>query len=90
MASLTERVNAILTNRREMYGPPHRNFDDIARMWSVVFGIPVTSRQVALAMICTKIARDLNSPQEDNLLDIAGYADCADQIVHIPRHDTTT
>jgi hypothetical protein len=41
---------------------------------------PITPRQVALMMIGVKLAREVNTPKRDNLLDIAGYVKCIDII----------
>ncbi len=70
-------VDEILDERQRMYGPPDNNFADIAKGWSVIFGVPVTKSDVAMAMIWTKVCREQNEHQADNLYDIAGYAGAA-------------
>lgn len=66
--------------RREAYGDAVESFKKIASMWSVVFKTEVTPRQVAQAMICLKVARDVNKAAEDNLVDIIGYAALAEKL----------
>lgn len=60
-------------DRNEDYGHPLDDFSKTAKMWSAVFGVEVTAEQVALAMVCVKISRQLNAPKRDNLVDGAGY-----------------
>ena len=77
---LDEAADITSGARQDAYGHPRENFDRIARGWSVIFGIPVTPRQVALAFAWTKIARDANAPGRDNLVDLAGYARTAEML----------
>ena len=76
---LTEAAK-IVKVRREGYGSPETNFQNIATMWSVIFNIDVSPRQVAQAMIALKLCRDINKADYDNMLDIAGYADCGVEV----------
>ena len=78
--SCLEEATQVVRQRRENYGSPRENFNRIGVMWSQVLGRPLSNRQVGLMMICVKIARDVPSPQRDNLVDIAGYVDCIDVI----------
>lgn len=73
-------------DRIEAYGHPKTNFDDIARMWSVVLrpilqpGQSVTPTQVGLCNVATKICRHIANPKRDNLVDMAGYANTIDKL----------
>lgn len=69
-----DTVHEIITSRGEGYGPPAENLKRIAIGWGVIFQRPVTPRQVVQAMIWTKLARDVESADPDNMFDIAGYA----------------
>lgn len=60
-------------DRNTDYGHPLDDFTKQAKMWSVIFGVDVTPEKVALAMICVKIARQLNRPLADNIHDGCGY-----------------
>ncbi len=80
MTSLLEEAAAVRKDRASRVDAPEGNFARIAKIWEVVFGHPVTTKQVALAMIGLKLARECYKPWRDNLVDLAGYADCADEI----------
>lgn len=66
-------VGETLLDREELYGDPTKNFEDIAKIWSIVLGKEVTPGQVAMCMIGTKLARESHSRNYDNLVDIVGY-----------------
>jgi len=61
-------------DRAKEYGDAKKNFEDIAKLWSVVLGIEVTPQQMALCMIMVKAARLMKTDHEDSWIDIAGYA----------------
>ena len=60
--------------KNKSYGNPSENFDNIARMWSVILKKEVSAHDVGLCMVATKVAREINVHKRDNLVDIAGYA----------------
>lgn len=70
--------------RSRDYGHPHPNHKRIADIWNVQLGpkltTPIEPREVALMMIGLKLAREVNSPKRDNLVDAAGYVKCVDMI----------
>lgn len=66
--------------RPSKYGTPKQNHTRTAKFWSVYLGINLTSRQVCVMNMLQKISRDMHSPQRDNLVDIAGFAQNADAI----------
>lgn len=65
--------------RQKAYGPPERNFQDIADGWTILLGrkreglAPITAQEVALMMCWLKLCREANMHDPDNLVDIAGY-----------------
>ena len=67
-------------HRQNKKNTPENSFTKIAAIWSTILGTKVTARQVAICMIGLKIARDCSNPSYDNLVDIAGYAQCADMV----------
>jgi hypothetical protein len=69
----TEAIRLVTGDRRDSYGHPSRNFQDIADLWSVILKTEVTAEQVALCMVQVKIAREINVSKRDNLVDAIGY-----------------
>ena len=70
---LDEAYNLVTGDRQESYDHPARNFDRIARLWSVALDKEITAEDVATCMILVKIARQLHAPKRDNLVDAVGY-----------------
>jgi hypothetical protein len=77
---LEEAAKCVTGPRRCDYGTPDENFGLIASLWSVQLKHEVTPMQVAMCLILLKVARQSNSPKRDNLVDIAGYAQCASEL----------
>ena len=77
---LEEAQRLITGDRNKTYDHPIENFNRIARIWSVIFGIEVTEEQVGLAMVGVKLAREAYMPKRDNLVDGAGYFGTIDMI----------
>lgn len=71
-------------DRSRDYGHPYENHKRIADIWNVQLGPklnkPIEPREVALMMIGLKLAREVNAPKRDNLVDAAGYVKCVDMI----------
>lgn len=76
---LTEAME-VVAERQAQYGTREDNFGRIAAMWTAILGTKVTPQQVALCMIALKVARECWRSSRDNARDIAGYADCLDQL----------
>lgn len=79
---LDEAGRIISGERDKQYGGPEENFDRIAKIWSVLFGIEVTREDVAMAMVAVKVARYASRSgfQGDTWTDIAGYAACGYEV----------
>lgn len=79
---LEEASRIISGDRDKQYGGPENNFNRIAQIWSVIFGIPVTKEDVAMAMVAVKVARYASKSgfQPDTWTDIAGYAGCGYEV----------
>lgn len=76
-AAVTKGLVVVQGDREQTYGSPTVNFENIARLWSVVAGAPITAHQVALMMVQLKVARLMNTPgHEDSWADIVGYVAC--------------
>lgn len=67
--------------RGARYGHPAENFARIARLWGPILGVDVSPQQVGLAMIAVKLARLIETPDdEDSIRDLAGYAATLDML----------
>jgi len=77
---LQEAQDVVYGDRQEDYGSVTQNFTTIAQLWSAVLGIKVSPEQVGLCMIQVKVAREMNKPKRDNLVDICGYAACLEKM----------
>lgn len=92
----TEAVSLVSGDRQKAYGHPSKNFEDIARLWSVILGIEVTPAQVGLCMVQVKLAREVFVPKRDNLVDAIGYLlaydatkeEANEKVVRISSSDT--
>lgn len=82
---LAEACDIISGARAKQYGGPEDNFERIAKLWSVIFGIKVTKEDVAMAMVAVKVARYASKSgfQPDTWVDIAGYAACGYEVGEI-------
>ena len=84
MGVLDEAKFIVAGKRQNDYGSPAENHGCTATMWSAYlyrrFGLEacITGRDVCLMNILQKVSRDANSPQHDNAVDIAGYAENAE------------
>lgn len=88
-ADFLDRVKDIVAEREGQHGKPAETFKAIAAAWSVyltaIVGVPVMLREedVAMMMVELKVQRFAGgqSAHMDTLLDIAGYAACAGELV---------
>lgn len=70
---LDEAYSLVTGDRQQSYDHPARNFDRIARLWSVALDKDITAEDVAVCMVLVKIARQVHAPKRDNLVDAIGY-----------------
>lgn len=78
---LKEADKIVGGDRNADYGGPRQDFDRTAAIWGAILGIKnITAMQVALCMIGVKMSRQCNKIKRDNLVDIAGYARCAEMV----------
>jgi hypothetical protein len=65
--------------RQSTYGHPLDNFQATAHMWtgSLYYklkpGMTITPEDVAMMMVQVKLAREVNVPKRDNIVDAHGY-----------------
>lgn len=60
-------------DRNAQYGPPEKNFREIAEGWSLILGVTVEPRKVALCMAWLKTLRACTAPGLDSEIDGAAY-----------------
>ena len=78
---MLKHAAGVVENRRRKYGEATALFDHIAKRWSLVPGVKVTSAQVALCLIDLKMARLVHDPKHlDSIVDVAGYAACLREV----------
>lgn len=78
---LQEAQRLVYGDRGETYGHPLDDFTRTATMWGVILAAPVSAEQVAMCMMALKISRQTYQPKRDNVVDMAGYAECLQRIV---------
>lgn len=85
---LLDFAEKAVCDRAENYGLPSENFSRIASYWRAHLNsrygsdIPLDGSSVAMMMVLLKIARLDNAPSHgDSLVDIAGYAACAAELM---------
>ena len=66
--------------RRSDYGDARTCFNRIAKMWGGYLGMELNAQDVAHLMIMLKVARNHDTFKRDSLVDVCGYAYCADLI----------
>jgi len=75
---------AVMSDRNADYAPPEENFQRIADLWNLYLEGrgEVTPYDTAIMMVLVKVARIQASPHLlDHLVDIAGYAACAADVI---------
>lgn len=82
---LTIAYRIVRGERQDSYGDPHENIKRVADLWTAYLGTVVTARDVCLMMILMKCSRDRHAPKNDNLIDIAGYAELAGLLNQEPK-----
>ena len=71
LSTAAELING---DRERDYGEAHKNFQDMARLWSVILETEITEQQFVLCMIMLKAARLMKTDHEDSWVDLCGYA----------------
>lgn len=76
-------------DRNYDYGHPAVEHDRIAAYWTTYLNRVVRGEDVAMMMVLLKVARMGERYKRDNLVDMAGYADCY-QRIHCSREEKRT
>ena len=78
---ILDRAAVIVGGKDSQHGNAENNFDKIARLWYAYKGVPFSAKDVAVMMILLKVARIASGHQnDDNFVDIAGYAACGGEL----------
>jgi len=72
--AIDKALGLVNNDRQGLYGHPADDFSKVALIWSAIFGVDVEAWQVPLALIGVKMSRELNTRNEDNVVDLIGYA----------------
>jgi len=79
--SIAEEAAAVVAGDRAAgYGDVNEYFGRIAKLWSAYTGSSISPWDVAQMMILLKVSRAKTSTKRDTLVDIIGYAECAEQL----------
>jgi len=73
---ILDEAKNVVYDRQVSYGTPEDNFTQIAELWSAYLGTPIRPEDVGAMMILLKLARERHQHKRDNLVDVAGYAEC--------------
>lgn len=80
-SALQEAQRLVHGNRGADYGHPIDDYTRTGRMWGAILGIgDIDPRVACLMMAAVKISREVNKHKRDNLVDLAGYAECANMV----------
>lgn len=89
---LEEALRLTTGDRQNSYGHPIRDFSRTAAMWTALIGdkllSPITAQDVAWMMVLLKASRQQNRNKLDNLVDAAGYINCAHMVIEAENEKT--
>jgi hypothetical protein len=80
--NILEEASKVIFQRQGTYDSPENNFSRIADLWNAYLKgktnpLPLTKKDVAMMMVLMKIGREVFQHKIDNLVDAAGYIQCA-------------
>jgi len=78
-------VQQTIDQRGHDYGTPAENLKRISTLWSMHLEFEISEYDVAIMMTMLKLARNVNEPKDDNLLDAAAYLALADSVKETAR-----
>jgi hypothetical protein len=76
-----EKAMEVIKDRGEVYGHPANVHAKVARLWSAYLGTDIEAKDVALMMLLFKLGREMNSHNEDNVVDAHGYLSAYERIL---------
>ncbi len=87
MSTILEDAQMLVNgDRRQDYGDMKECFTMIAQLWSSYLDKPISTADVAQMMILLKVARGRQGYSFSSMVDVAGYAYCAD-LLNRPQED---
>lgn len=80
--NVLETANSLVHgDRGAAYGHPLDDYECTAKIWSAILSqklkADITPEEAILCMIGVKLSRESRNHKLDNLIDAAGYAECA-------------
>lgn len=76
----SERATEVVNQRQGQYGHPGPIYKRWIDMVNLIEGTHIPHEHGALLLILLKIAREYSNPYEDNITDIAGYANVYEMV----------
>lgn len=78
---LEETIRVVCGDRDDKYGKPEKSLGEIANLWSVYLGVPITAKDASVMMCLFKIARiKTGVNKNDNYVDACGYMATAGEL----------
>lgn len=82
---LTEAEGLVHGDRNAAYGHPLTDYERTAGMVTAMLAHklkePLTAEDLGMVMCCVKLSRQAHKPKRDNLVDLAGYAECVQWMI---------
>jgi hypothetical protein len=73
--TILEEAAKIVDSRPDTYGPPAESFQRLAKVWSAILEVEVSTSNAVLCLVAMKMLRLTISPNHrDSQIDICGYA----------------
>lgn len=79
-AQMLRRAADVTIERGQAYGPPSQHFARTVGLINALYGTSFKPEDWGKMIMLDKLARDWETPKDDNLVDIAGYAACIYEI----------
>lgn len=78
--TLSEAHDLITGEREQQYGAPEKSFSQIAQLWSMYLGRPVSAYDVTFMLHLLKTGRLMNGYHKDSNVDSIGYLALASEM----------
>lgn len=79
-AQMLKNAAQVVIDRGNAYGPPAEHFARTVSLINALYGTSFKPEDWGKMIMLDKLARDWETPKDDNLVDIAGYAACIYEI----------